>query len=98
MAPLPAHLRVYVPDAEDAFTRDLRAGARAVAKPTALAFGERVARVRDAQGHLWWIHQHFDDVAAEDVAARLADLAAQAAMAYVEDSLVKRFSSTNDRR
>jgi PhnB protein len=54
--PTPAHLRVYVADTQETFDRAVAAGARPVTHPTELAFGERVARVRDPQVHLWWIH------------------------------------------
>src|SRR5215469_9651105 len=60
--PTPAHLRVYVADVQDTFERAVAAGTRAVTRPTDLPFGERVARVRDPQGHLWWIHQRQEDV------------------------------------
>jgi hypothetical protein len=46
-----------------------------------------VARVRDPQGHLWWIHQRLEEVAVDDLAERFADPAAQHAMAYVQQSL-----------
>jgi len=36
----PAHLRVYVASTRDTFDRALAAGARAVTRPTDLAFGE----------------------------------------------------------
>jgi PhnB protein len=85
--PLPSHLRIYTADAEDAFDRAVEAGARPITRPTDLAFGERVARVRDPQGHVWWIHQRLEDVAPDDVMARLADASAQEAMSYVESSL-----------
>jgi len=90
--PTPAHLRVYVARTGDTFDRALAAGARAVTRPTDLAFGERVARVRDPQGHLWWIHQHLEDVAAEELAERFADPAAQQAMTYVQESLASELS------
>jgi uncharacterized glyoxalase superfamily protein PhnB len=84
--PTPAHLRIYVADVRDAFERALSAGAREVTRPTELAFGERVARVRDPQGHLWWIHERFEDVGPADLAARFADPRAQEAMAYVQST------------
>jgi len=89
----PAHLRVYVADTRDTFERAVGAGARAVTEPTDLAFGERVARVRDPQGHLWWIHQHVEDIAPDDLGARFADPAAQEAMGYVEQSLASELST-----
>jgi len=57
-----------------------------VTHPTDLAFGERVARVRDPQGHLWWIHERFEDVDPADLPQRFADPAAQQAMAYVQST------------
>ena len=83
----PAHLRVYVADTQETFNRAVGAGARAVTHPTELAFGERVARVRDPQGHLWWIHQRVEDVAVAELGKRFADPSAQQAMAYVQQSL-----------
>ena len=91
-APTPAHLRIYVANTRDTFDRALVAGARAVTEPTDLAFGERVARVRDPQGHLWWIHQRLEDVAVEDVADRFADPSTQQAMTYVQRSLTSEMS------
>ncbi len=89
----PAHLRVYVDDAQDSFDRAVAAGGRAITQPTQLAFGERVARVRDPQGHLWWIHQRVEDVPAADLGSRFADPAAQEAMAYVQQSLTSELSN-----
>jgi uncharacterized glyoxalase superfamily protein PhnB len=90
--PAPAHLRVYVANTHETYERALTAGASPVTVPTDLAFGERVARVRDPQGHLWWIHQHLEDVAPEDLAGRFADPSAQQAMAYVQQSLSEELS------
>ncbi|HEX2362451.1 MAG TPA: VOC family protein [Jiangellaceae bacterium] len=90
--PTPAHLRIYVASTQDTFDRALVAGARAVTRPTDLAFGERVARVRDPQGHLWWIHQRIEAVAVDDLAQRFADPSAQQAMTYVQQSLTSEMS------
>jgi PhnB protein len=90
----PTHLRVYVADVRDAFERALAAGARAVTDPTELPFGERVARVRDPQGHLWWMHERFEDVDAADLAGRFADPSALAAMAYVQETLTAEMAAS----
>jgi PhnB protein len=92
--PYPAHLRVYVADVRAAYERALAAGAREVTRPTDLAFGERIARVRDPQGHLWWIHQRVEDVAPAELPARFADPAAIAAMTYVQESLASELSKS----
>jgi PhnB protein len=83
----PAHLRIYVGDVLAAVEQAVAAGARVVTDPTMLAFGERVARVRDPQGHLWWLHEHVADVPPEELATRFADPAALEAMAYVQRTL-----------
>lgn len=95
--PTPAHLRVYVEDVAATAGRAVAAGARVVTGPTLLAFGERVARVRDQQGHLWWLHERVEEVPPDEMAARFADPAALAAMAYVQRSLRDELGSTPDR-
>jgi len=85
--PTSAHLRVYVSDVAATVEQAIAAGARVVTQPTLLAFGERVARVRDPQGHLWWLHERVEDVAPEELMSRFADPAAQEAMAYVQRTL-----------
>jgi PhnB protein len=89
----PAHLRVYVAAVHDAVDRAVAAGARVVTRPTELPFGERVARVRDPQGHLWWIHERFEDVDPADLAGRFGDPAAQEAMAYVQSSAAEELAA-----
>lgn len=88
----PAHLRVYVADVHGAVDCATAAGARIVTAPTELAFGERVARVRDPQGHLWWVHERVEEVAAAELASRFAVPAAQEALAYVQQSLANELS------
>jgi PhnB protein len=57
-----------------------------VTQPTELASGERVARVRDPQSHLWWLHQRVEDVDGAELGRRFADPSAQQAMVYVQQS------------
>lgn len=83
----PSHLRLYVDDVSGAVDAAESAGARVVTAPTLLAFGERVARVRDPQGHLWWLHEVVETVSPDELGARFADPAMQDAMAYVQRSL-----------
>ncbi|HEX5995647.1 MAG TPA: VOC family protein [Jiangellales bacterium] len=94
---VPAHLRIYVDDVRRAFDEALRAGAQAVTEPTEMPFGERVARVRDPQGHLWWIHEHVEDVDPAELGARFATPAALEAMTYVRQSLAAELSGSGAR-
>jgi uncharacterized glyoxalase superfamily protein PhnB len=91
----PAHLRIYVADVPTTAERAVAAGARIVTRPTLLAFGERVARVRDPQGHLWWLHEWIEDVPPEELAGRFGDPVAQEAMAYVQRSLRDELADAN---
>jgi uncharacterized glyoxalase superfamily protein PhnB len=83
----PGFLRLYVADVDATVERAVAAGAALVTKPTDLAFGDRVARVRDPWNNLWWIHQHVEDVDADTMMKRFADPNAMEAMQYVERSL-----------
>ncbi|MGX1762031.1 VOC family protein [Streptomyces lydicus] len=86
---LPAHLRVYVEDARKTVEKALACGARLVTQPTELAFGQIAARIRDPQGHLWWVFQRLEEVSAEEMAKRFADPSYQRAMEYVQTSLAE---------
>lgn len=90
--PVPAHLRIYVGDARAAFDRAIAAGAREVTRVTELAFGERVCRVRDPQGHLWWIHERIEALDPPEMTRRFAEPSFQEAMAYVQESLASELS------
>jgi PhnB protein len=92
---LPAHLRVYVDDAEAAVDNAVAAGARMVTRPTLLAFGERVARIRDSQGHLWWLHERVEELDPEEMARRFAEPSFQQGMAYVQESLSDELKGNN---
>ncbi|MEV6561493.1 VOC family protein [Nocardia sp. NPDC051756] len=91
----PSHLRVYVAGVEGAVDRAVAAGARVITRPTLLAFGERVARVRDPQGHLWWLQERVEEVAPDELAARFAEPAALEAMGYVQASLREEMAARN---
>ena len=95
---LPAHLRIYVDDVQATVVEAVAAGARVVTRPTELAFGERVARVRDPQGHLWWIHERMEELDPEEMARRFADPSFQQAMAYVQESLTTELKGDNGPR
>jgi uncharacterized glyoxalase superfamily protein PhnB len=92
--PRAAHLRVYVEDAAAAFERRIPAGGRPVTRVTDLAFGERVGRVRDPQGHLWWIHERVETLDADEMNRRFADPEFRGAMEYVQASLATELAST----
>ncbi|MGC2035800.1 MAG: VOC family protein [Thermoplasmata archaeon] len=50
----PAMLHLYVPDADAAYARALKAGASKVQDPTIAPNGDKRGGVRDAWGNEWW--------------------------------------------
>jgi PhnB protein len=58
-----------------------------VTEVTGLFFRDRVGRVRDPLGNIWWIQAHVGDVEPAELARRPAEPAAAAALRYVETSL-----------
>ena len=58
----PSFIRLYVEDGDAVYRRALEAGATSVTEMTDLFFGDRVGRVRDPQGNLWWIQARLEDL------------------------------------
>jgi len=83
----PAFLRLFVSDADETGRRAIAAGATPVTEVTGLFFGDRVGRVRDPLGNLWWIQAHVEDVDPAELATRPQAPAAAEALRYVETSL-----------
>ena len=85
--PQPALLRVSVADAAGVVEQALAAGAELVTPRTSLPFGDDVARFTDPWGNLWWVHEHVEDVAFEELLRRMDDPAVQQEMTAFETSL-----------
>jgi PhnB protein len=83
----PAHTRIYVTDVKDVVGQAEALGARIVTEPCELPFGDIVARFRDPQGHLWWVHQHLEDVGLDEMNRRFGEHRYLQALAYVGESL-----------
>ncbi|MEV0700795.1 VOC family protein [Saccharopolyspora sp. NPDC050389] len=66
----PAFLRLYVPDCDATFRQAVAAGATPVTEVTYLSFGDRVGRVRDPFGNLWWLQTRVEDLPVEELARR----------------------------
>jgi PhnB protein len=81
----PAYLRVYVPDADDTFAAAIRAGGEPVTTVATMPWGDRVGRIRDPLGNLWWIMARIEDVDAEELERRWGLPEYVEAMAHVTD-------------
>src|SRR4249920_93033 len=53
--PTPGFFRLYVADADESFRKAIDSGGTSVTAVKELAFGDRVGRVRDPFGNIWWI-------------------------------------------
>lgn len=82
----PAFLRLYVQDGDAVFQQALRAGATTVTEMTHLFWGDRVGRVRDPLGNLWWIQERIEDVSPEEMERRSQEQPWIDAMQYVQGS------------
>ncbi|WP_433178254.1 VOC family protein [Actinoallomurus sp. CA-150999] len=82
--PTPGFLRLYVDDADAVHQRAVAAGGTSVTEVTHLFFGDRVGRVRDPLGNLWWIQTRIEDVSPQQMHQRLSDPAFTEAMEYVQ--------------
>ncbi|MDR2988596.1 MAG: VOC family protein [Nocardiopsaceae bacterium] len=83
----PSMLRVFVDDAEAVFDRAVSAGARVVTPLDDAAWGDRGGRIRDPLGNVWWVVQHVEDVAPDEIAARMQDPKYSEAMARAQSTL-----------
>ena len=68
---LPAFLYLYVPDADAVYREALKAGAKSLAEPTDMHYGDRRAMIEDPQGNTWQIATRVEDVPPEEIARRL---------------------------
>jgi PhnB protein len=60
--PTPSFLNLYVQDVEDVYQKSIMLGAKSVTDITALWFGEKVCRILDPLGNLWWINQRIEEI------------------------------------
>lgn len=82
----PAFLRLYVKDCDATYQQALNAGATSVTEPVNLAWGDRVCRVRDPFGNIWWIMTRQEDVSEKEMEERMQQQEYIDAMKYVESA------------
>jgi uncharacterized glyoxalase superfamily protein PhnB len=69
---MPCALQVYVPDADAAYHRALKAGASSLLEPANQFYGDRTASVRDLCGNNWYVATQVEVVSREEVDKRIA--------------------------
>jgi uncharacterized glyoxalase superfamily protein PhnB len=93
--PTPSFFRLYVEDGDAVYQRALEAGGTSVTEMTELFFGDRVGRVRDPWGNIWWIQERLEDVDFAEMMKRAGEQTAIEAMRYVQESLDRELRSRN---
>lgn len=80
----PAFLRLYVDDCEATYQRALDARGSSLTEPTDMPSGDRVCRMRDPLGNLWWIMERTEQVSPEEEERRYGEKKHIDAMEYVQ--------------
>lgn len=89
-APTPVFLNLYVADIEKVYQKTLELGATSVTDITTLYFGEKVCRILDPFGNLWWINQRIEEIdftKPEEIGRRASTPEAIKGIAYIQKSL-----------
>ena len=89
----PGFLRLYIEDCDATYEKALKAGAFSVTKPTNMPWGDRVSRVRDPFGNLWWIQTRIENLTADEINGRFTEKKYIDAMKYVQSAKI--FASKN---
>lgn len=86
----PAFLNLYVEDIEQTYKKCIELGATSVTNITTLWFGEKVCRILDSFGNLWWINQRIEEVDLtnpDEVKKRSTTAEAISGIRYIQKSL-----------
>lgn len=88
----PGFFRLFVEDGDAVYHKAIAAGGKAVTEMTDLAFGDRVGRVSDPAGNIWWIQTPIEELDPEEIVKRGEDPVYVDAMRKVEESLGREMS------
>lgn len=70
----PVTIHLYVPNADAAWDRAVKAGATVEMPLENAMWGDRYGKLKDPFGHKWSIAQHIEDVTPEEMQARMAKM------------------------
>ena len=70
--PTPAFLRIYVGDADATYRRALESGATPITEVAEHFFGDRIGRVRDPAGNVWWLQSRIEEVDPKEMGRRMS--------------------------
>jgi uncharacterized glyoxalase superfamily protein PhnB len=70
----PVSIFIYTEDVDALYARAVKAGARGVAPPADMFWGDRFAQLVDPFGHSWAMATHTEDVSPEEMGKRMASM------------------------
>jgi uncharacterized glyoxalase superfamily protein PhnB len=70
----PVSIFIYTEDVDALYARAVKAGARGVAPPADMFWGDRFAQLVDRFGHSWAMATHTEDVSPEEMGKRMASM------------------------
>ena len=86
-SPTPSLLNMYVEDVEKVYRASLKLGATSVTDITTMYFGEKVCRILDPFGNIWWLNQRIEELEPAEIKRRAATPDAAKGIAYIQKSL-----------
>ncbi|MEU3983746.1 VOC family protein [Streptomyces sp. NPDC026672] len=84
---MPSLLRVFVADADEAFSQAVAAGGHVVTPLADDAFGQRGGRIKDPFGNIWWVVGRVEDVSEGEMWKRLQDPVYAEVMRVAQETL-----------
>ena len=95
----PSFLNLYVEDIEKTYQKSIEFGAKSVTEITTLWFGEKVCRILDPFGNLWWLNERIEEIDFTDPKAieqRSTTPEALEGIKYIQKSLDEAMKSQKD--
>jgi PhnB protein len=86
-SPTPSLLNLYVEDVDKVYRASLKLGATSVTDITIMYFGEKVCRILDPFGNIWWLNQRIEEIEPAEIKRRAAAPEAATGIAYIQKSL-----------
>ena len=87
--PTPVFLNLYVNDVDKTYQKSIEFGATSVTDITQLWFGEKVCRILDPFGNLWWLNERIEEVdfTNPEIGQRASTSEAIEGITYIQKSL-----------
>ncbi|MEU9315098.1 VOC family protein [Streptomyces sp. NPDC048295] len=84
---MPSLLRVFVTDADEAFSGAVAVGGQVVTSLVDDAFGQRGGRIKDPFGNIWWVVSRVEDISEDEMWKRLRTPVYAEAMRVAQETL-----------